>query len=529
MGFLLHHLIDTAAGRRPEAEAFRYEGSGLTYGELARRSSQLANLLVDLGVESMDRVGIYMTKGPEVPVAIYGILKAGAAYVPIDPSAPAARIRFIIEDCRIRHLVTGATRQRQARELARAIDGLDFVIGASGSGSEEDGATFHPWSDLAAADDRSPDVRVTEGDLAYIMYTSGSTGVPKGLMHTHHSGMSYARLSARTYEVGPDDRLGNHAPLHFDISTFDFLTGPLCGATTVIIPEEATMFPVSLAELIEAERLTFWYSVPLALIQLLTRGGIETRDCRSLRWVLFGGEPFPPKYLWQLMDLWPQARFSNSYGPAEVNQCTHYHVPGRGERSDSPIPIGKVWEGAEGRIVGPDDREVGKGDTGELLIRAPTMMRGYWGRPDLNRAAFLTEEMLPGFAKTFYRTGDLVHEREDGLLMFVGRRDRQIKIRGYRVELDEIENVFASFAEVGEAAALGVRSADGSVEVVVVVQPGGGAEVDPSSLRARSAERLPGYAVPSRVIVRPVFPRTASGKIDRRALAGSLEQEGARD
>ena len=515
---LIHQSIDESASRDPSHEAFRFDGRALTYEQLVVRANRLARVLVDEGVRPGDRVGIYMTKGIELPVALYGALKAGAAYVPIDPAAPPARARFIVEDCGVRHLITSASRERRALALANDVPAVCAVIGAQ-AGSDETRYRTIPWEAVDAADVRPPDVAVADQDLAYIMYTSGSTGVPKGLMHTHASGLSYATRSAQTYGVDPTDRLGNHSPLHFDMSTFEYLTGPLRGATTVIIPEETTLFPVSLGELIERERLTFWYSVPLALIQLVTRGEIERRDASSLRWVLFGGEPFQPKYLWRLMELWPRARFSNVYGPAEVNQCTHYHVQRSDIGSNEPIPIGTPWADAECLVVEADDTPVPKGEAGELLVRTPTMMQGYWARPDLNRTAFFREDALPGPARMFYRTGDLVREREDGQLLFLGRKDRQIKVRGYRVELDEIESVLASLEEVAEAAAVACRDEEGHVTIVAAVLLRGQEHLSADSIRRRASERLPPYAVPERVDIRSSFPRTPTGKTDRRALA----------
>jgi amino acid adenylation domain-containing protein len=527
VGFLLHHSIDTAAAADPDREAFRCNGQALTYAALVAHADRLAHLLTEEGVRPHDRVGIYMNKGLQLPIAVYGILKAGAAYVPIDPAAPAQRVQFIIEDCGIRHLITNDSRAPRAAAVA-ATARLACVIGAAetnadGTGSDET-TRFFSWEQLQEVPARDPGVRLVEQDLAYIMYTSGSTGVPKGLMHTHASGRAYARLSAREYGVTPEDRLGNHSPLHFDMSTFEYLTGPLCGATTVIIPEETTMFPVSLAELIERERLTFWYSVPLALIQLLERGGIEERDLTSLRWVLFGGEPFPPKHLARLAQLWPHARFSNSYGPAEVNQCTAYHVPRGPIDVTAPIPIGRVWPGAEGLVVDDRDRPVQPGEPGELLIRAPTMMRGYWSRPELNRRAFFRQPLFPGYEKVFYRTGDLVREQTDGALVFLGRKDRQIKVRGHRVELEEVEAVMCSLPGVAEAAAVDVRDDEGNVAIVAAVLPLGDATIDADEMRRAAAARLPTYAVPGRIEVNPTLPRTGSGKIDRGALRSSYAE-----
>lgn len=539
MGFLLHHSIVEAAQRSPDHQAFRIADQSLTYAQLVERSHRLAGLLLELGVRPHDRVGIYMNKCLDLPVAVYGILTAGAAYVPIDPSAPLERVRFMLDDCAIRHLIIDPAHGRKAAKAVAAAPRaagesaepathgttVEAVIGAAAPPpqvADVGGCRFIPWQQVASLPSRDPMVPLVEQDLAYIMYTSGSTGVPKGLMHTHASGLAYARLSAREYGVRPEDRLGNHSPLHFDMSTFEYLTGPWVGATTVIIPEETTMFPRSLAQLIETERLTFWYSVPLALIQLLEQGGIEERDCSSLRWVLFGGEPFAPKHLARLAELWPKARLSNSYGPAEVNQCTAYHLPQGPIDPQEPIPIGPVWPGAQGLVIDEDDNEVPTGSPGELVIRAPTMMRGYWSRPDLNRRAFLRRSRFTDFEEVFYRTGDLVRDRGDGNLMFLGRKDRLVKVRGYRVELDEVEAVLNALPEVAEAAAVAVRSADDQVIIAAAVLLRQGCETTADVLRRGAAKRLPSYGVPSHLEILESMPRTGSGKIDRKALAKDL-------
>ncbi len=516
MGSLLHHSVDESAERAPHHEAFRFGAAGLSYEELAARSDRLAAALSEEGVLPGDRVAIYMTKSLDLPVAIYGILKAGAAYVPIDPAAPRNRLRFQIDDCAVRHLVTNDSRARQVRRWAVDSPGLECVIGADAD--DDTGRRWLAWSEIEKAPSRAPSTATRESDLAYIMYTSGSTGVPKGLMHTHRSGRAYAVFSAREYGVRPEDRLGNHSPLHFDMSTFEFLTAPLCGSTTILIPEETTLFPVSLGELIEAERLSFWYSVPLALIQLLDAGEIEHRDLSSLRWILFGGEPFPPKHLARLASHCPHARFSNSYGPAEVNQCTAFHLTAESIDPDQPIPLGTVWSGAEGLVLDEADHPVSSGDVGELVIRSSTMMSGYWARPDLNERAFFHRQNPAGTDQIFYRTGDLVREREDGNLMFLGRKDRQVKIRGYRVELEEVEAVLSSLAGVAEAAAVVLESDTAASTIVAAVRGGEGLQLDAALLRQQAARSLAPYAVPSRIEVFDSLPRTGSGKIDRGRL-----------
>lgn len=524
MGFLLHHSVDESAELRPDHEAFRFEDRGLTYAALAERSDRLARFLREQGARPHDRIGIYMNKSLELPTALYGILKAGAAYVPIDPAAPIARLRFILNDCGIRTLITDQAHRAKVVAAAEEAPGLEVVVGAQAPPSSPQQLRFFRWDEAGQAPAAAPDAPLVEQDLAYIMYTSGSTGVPKGLMHTHLSGGAYARLSGAFYDVRPEDRLGNHSPLHFDMSTFEYLTGPLRGATTVIIPEEVTLFPVSLAELIEREQLTFWYSVPLALIQLLERGGVEERDIRSMRWVLFGGEPLAPKYVARLARAWPGTRFSNSYGPAEVNQCTAFNVPEGPIDLDHPIPIGPLWPGARGLVVDSRDREVAPGEPGELLVRSSTMMTGYWARPDLNAKAFYGRRPFPGFEETFYRTGDIVRDRGDGALLFLGRKDRLVKVRGYRIELDEVESVLGSIPEVAEAAAVALRDAqDETVWIAAAVLLRDKSKLTDEALKREAARNLPPYAVPAQIAIRSALPRTRSGKIDRTVLKEEIE------
>ena len=270
--------------------------------------------------------------------------------------------------------------------------------------------------------------------------------------------------------------------------------------------------PASLSSLIEKERLTLWYSVPLALIQLLTRGVIEERDLSSLRWVLFGGEPFPPKHLRKLMESWPNATFCNVYGPAEVNQCTYYHLPAP-PPSDTPIPLGTIWENTEGIILGNEDEEVNPGETGELLIRSATRMQGYWNNPELTERSFFIRDRK-GLQEVFYRTGDLVRRNEEGLLEFLGRKDRQVKVRGYRVELSEIEAHFISHPSVYEVAIFPTKDKEGESAIEACVILNEGASIEESALRAFLSGLIPAYAIPNTITLVESFPRTSTGKIN---------------
>lgn len=511
----LPHALDRATARFPDKEAVRCNGKALTYAELQRQANSLAAILRQQGVKRGDRVGIYMNKDLETAVSVYGIMKAGAAYVPLDPFAPLSRLAFVINDCDIRVVVTKPNKLAQVKEMLPET-GLSCLVGVS----QQDDVPVYcvPWESVVeGAAGTDPGIHVIEQDLAYILYTSGSTGTPKGIMHTHRSALSFAEWAAYEYGLTPSDKVSNHAPFHFDLSTFDMYATAVAGGTVVIIPEFVTKFPASLSKLIQDEQINVWYSVPFALIQLMERGALENRDLSSLRWILFAGEVFPTKHLRRLMNLLPDVQFSNLYGPTETNVCTFYHVASVPE-GDEPIPIGVPCTNTEAIVVDADDRIVAKGESGELLIRGGTVMRGYWGRPDLNKKGFFLRETIVGHPDIFYRTGDLVEELPDGNYKYLGRKDRQVKTRGYRVELDEIEVAMLSHPDVQEAAVYTVSDGEGSTLIEGAVVPKPGTSLTSEALSVFLHTKLVPYAVPVKLMVLSAFPRTSTGKINRREL-----------
>ena len=384
----LEQFLAEAALRTPQKDAFRCQGAALTYGTLRAAALDMAATLQACGVARGDRVAIAMTKGLEMPIALHGIWLAGAAFVPLDTSAPVERLAGILETCDI-DVVIGAERDHAVLERLSAARSFK-LIGAKVAGAE----TVAPQS---APNDFAP-ISNTAEDVAYVMFTSGSTGAPKGLVHTHGSGMAFAQMWARLYALGQDDILFCTVPLHFDFCLADFLATPLASATTELVPEIVQRFPASLAEALEKSRATIWSTVPFALIQLRERGGATSRDFTALRWVIFGGEAFSPRHLAAVREV-IGAEFSNSYGPAEVNQVTEYTVPTSHE-AQMPIPIGHAMDHA--RLAISDD--------GELLVGGQMCMRGYWGQDDLNARAFVEQH-----GQRFYRTGDRVSVGEDGL------------------------------------------------------------------------------------------------------------------
>lgn len=524
MNYLIHHYLDHWAKISPKSDVVVCLEKGLTYDELMSRSNQLANFFMDKGVKIGERIGIYLDKSIDLPVAIYGVLKAGGAYVPLDPSAPASRINEIIIDCSIRFIVSADRQLKTLAQLANDETTKLTVVGLSTKAPLTlecvDWATIFTQYNKALV---SP--KIIESDLAYILYTSGSTGKPKGIMHTHHSALSFARWAASEFTVSSSDRLGNQAPLHFDLSIFDWFSAIICGACTIVIPEQYTKFPASFSQLIADSKISVLYSVPYALSQMALRGALEERDLRHLRLIMYAGEPFVIKHLRLLRKLLPHVQFDNVYGPTEVNACTHYTVEALPDDASS-VPIGKVNQISKALIIDSNGKEVLPGEQGELLIRSPTMMQGYWGRDDLNAAAIYVHHPIDtkqaSYQQYFYRTGDLVVQAADDNLWFVGRKDRQIKVRGYRVELDEIEAILVAYAQIEEAAVFAIETNDEVKKIYASYTLKPGVNVEHTDINRYLKAVLPVYSLPSLLPPRDDFPRTASGKIDRNALSQEI-------
>lgn len=514
MDFLLQHIIEKAASQVPKKIAFKCGNAAVSYAELERKMNQVACLLHELGVRKGDRVGVYMNRCLETAIALYGIVKAGAVYVPLDPFAPSSRTKFLLEDCGIRHLISTPAQKRLLTNLLETEVALESIIGLEADWS----VPTISWEEVAKRPKKfEQEIRILEKDLAYIMYTSGSTGAPKGIMHTHYSGLSYARLSADLYGLHQDDRVGNHCAIHYDISTFGYFSTPLRQATTILISDAHTKFPASLSALMETEQISIWYSVPLALTQLLKSGVLAQRNLTALRWVLFGGESFSTQHLSALMQAWPQAKFSNVYGPAEVNQCTFYHVPELPKNNEA-IPLGTVWDNTDMLILDEAEAAVKQGEIGELLIRTTTMMKGYWKRPDLTNRAFYKRYNIPNFEEIFYRTGDLVRLEKNGLLSFMGRKDRQIKTRGYRVELEEVENILMGHESIHEGAVFPVKNGEEGLLIEAIVVLKEERKITEKELQNYLKKQLPEFAIPHKIKFSSFIPYSAAGKIDRSML-----------
>jgi amino acid adenylation domain-containing protein len=515
---LIHELLEDAAASRGDHAAV-VDGSRIcSYSELERRANQIAHALLSVGVSAGDRVGLYLDKSVEAVAGIYGILKTGAAYVPLDLRAPSPRLGYIARNCGLRCLLTGGA--KASRWPAIAADGgrFEHVILLTPQHAEEvDG---HPervkvlgFDEVAGCSSRRPACPPNK-DLAYILYTSGSTGVPKGVMLSHENALAFVDWAVRAVGVTSDDRLSSHAPLHFDLSIFDLYAAAATASTLVLVPPQASVLPVELARFIRTAGITVWYSVPTVLSMLVDRGGLARGDFPRLRVVNFAGEVFPTRYLAGLMRLLPSATFWNFYGPTETNVCTAYHVPEPPDPDGGDIPIGKPIEGVRAYVMTDEGSYASLGQEGELLIGGPTVMQGYWA--DEEKTA---QKLVPDprdERRLVYRTGDLVAEQPDGNLRFLGRIDNQIKSRGYRIELGEIETVLHSHPGVIECAVAAVPDDLVTNRLLAHVVVCDGTSV--ADLARFCRDRLPSYMAPEHYRSWDTLPRTSTGKIDRQSL-----------
>jgi amino acid adenylation domain-containing protein len=513
MAYILQQLLTGSANTRADHAAVWARGRTLSYRELDQRSNQLAHLLRQRGLKKGDRIGIFFPKAVESLVAMFGALKAGVVYVPLDPNQPAERISYIIGNCGIRALITVEDRYKLLDPAA--IPSVEFAL-LTHERSESSRADAVPWSALDAFPaSYSPELQATTTDLAYILYTSGSTGRPKGVMLSHQNALTFVEWCAETFDIRQDDHVSNHAPLHFDLSVFDVYNSIKAGATVYMVPDDVTVFPASLTNWIEKQGITVWYSVPSALVYLVLHGRISAERLKALRIILFAGEVFPQKYLKQLAEILPDVELYNLYGPTETNVCTYYKVDRAILPGMDKLPIGRACANTEVFAVDEQDRIVGVGEVGELFVRGPSVTPGYWGDPEKTAKMCVPNRFQKNFDEKMYRTGDLVQPDEKGDYYFLGRRDNQIKSRGYRIELGEIEAALLSHSGVCEAAVIAVPDEEIGNRIKAFVAPHQGVSLAAVDLQQHCATQVPKYMIPEAIELWDVLPKTSTGKIDR--------------
>lgn len=527
MAFLLHQLLTESAARFPDREAVVRGDERVTYAVLDRETNRLCHQLGTLDVEKGDRVGIHMTRGIPSVTAALAVLKAGAAYVPIDPLAPAPRIRHIVERCRIRVLLTTHDRLPGLAEALPAGAAPVLIAMGPATSAEADTGSMRVIDWTSAAGDFGTDptaVEAADCDLAYILFTSGSTGTPKGVMLTHRNALTFVESTGDFFAIGPDDRLSNVCPLHFDMSVFDIYVALRAGACVVVIPEEHAFFPARLARTIVEGRVSVWNSVPSVLTPLAAMSDPTRYDWSALRLILFAGEVFPRKHLDRLREAIPSARFCNMYGQTEANSSTYFWVEPGGP--DVTLPIGKAFPNFEVFALDPSGRAVREpGVEGELYVRSSTVGLGYWEDDERTASAFVTDPRGTGPAPRVYRTGDLVQLDAEDNYVFVGRKDHMIKSRGHRVELGEVEAVISGHPQVANVAVIPIPDELLGNRIAAVVVPLPDSGIGSADILQHCVSQLPRYMVPDRVELWDVLPSTSSGKVDRTRTAQLLTDE----
>jgi amino acid adenylation domain-containing protein len=527
----LHEYVTRQAERRGDAIAIAMGDERVTYAELEGATNQLARMLVEAGCSPGDRVALFLPKSPAAILGMLGVLKAGGAYVPIDLGSPAARVAKVVRAAEPQLCLASHHAAVLLDELhAASAQALPTIV----SLDEEPVEGRRYRSSLTSRERKTYSeeplgIARSSSDLAHILFTSGSTGDPKGVKISHANVIAFVEWAASYFGMGPSDRISGHPPLHFDLSTFDIYGTFSVGAELHQVPPDAHLLPHRLADLIRKSELTQWFSVPSILTYMAKFDAVRHGDFPSLERLLWCGEVLPTSTLRHWMQRLPSVSFTNLYGPTEATIASSYYtvpqVPGTDVES---IPIGSPCAGEELLVLDDELAPAPVGEPGQLYIGGVGLSSGYWRDEDKTRAAFVPDPRSPTSGRRIYKTGDLAVLRHDGMIDFLGRADSQIKSRGYRIELGEIEAALNALGNLKETAVVGIET-NGfeGVAICCAYAPMIGADLEPALLRSQLRSFLPTYMLPSRWMALETLPKNVNGKIDRRRIKDLFGDESA--
>lgn len=501
----IHQCFEEVASRHPDRIALVLPSldkrsrpdAVLTYRELSLRSETLSQLLIQEGVKENTFIALYMERSIEMVVALLAILKCGCAYVPLDPAYPGEQLDFMLKDTNASMLIS---QSHLASNLPRTGSRLILV-------DEGWGAELRPVGDR-------PDAGIHKDlKLAYINYTSGSTGLPKGVKVTHRGvlrlvfGVDYTRLDQ-------DQTLLQLAPISFDAATFEIWGALLHGARCVLFPYNGIPDPKDLAFVIDNYGVdTIWLTASLFNLVI----DVMPQALKNVKEILTGGEALSVPHVRKAMSLLPHVQLVNGYGPTESTTFTCcYRIPHNIEGNPQSIPIGRPIANTTVFILDSDLKPMPMGEPGELYIGGDGLAEGYLNRPDLTAERFIANPFIAG--KRIYKTGDLVKYAEDGNIEFLGRVDDQVKINGFRIELDEIVHTLKTHPSVNDAVALVDSDDNGNKFIIGCVTPMADTTLDPGSLKSYLKKKLAAFSVPKKIVVIDRIPLNANGKADRKAL-----------
>ena len=528
MNALLQHGPSKQADARPEATAVVDGGVRMSFGELEAVSNQLARLIRASGCDRGDRIALVMPKSHDAIVSMLATLKADCVYVPVDTSMPVARAAKIVSRSGAKLVLASGPVAPLLRDLlANPLCQDNLRAGWLGATplAEPGVATCFTRSDLNGYSTAPRDCENGEQDAAHILFTSGSTGEPKGVVITHSNVLHFIRWAIDFFGIGPSDRHSSHPPLHFDLSTFDVYGTLTAGAELHLVNPALSLVPHRLADFIRDSALTQWFSVPSILTYMAKFDAVRDRDFPALERLLWCGEVFPTPPLVYWMQKLPHVTFTNLYGPTEATIASSYYTLPACPKPDDAVPIGRPCEGEDLLVLDETLAPVPVGEIGDLYITGVGLSPGYWQDSEKTSLAFVSGPRGADPPRRIYKTGDLARVGADGLVYYLGRADTQIKSRGYRIEVDEIELALNSIPSLVEVAVVGVKT-DGfegtAICCAFVAAPGG--EASPLVLRRHLSTALPSYMMPTRWISLDKLPKNQNGMIDRRQLRELFEQ-----
>lgn len=493
--------LEKSVKKYPDNIAVEDKDGKLSYKELWDKAQCYANTIKKTGIDIQKPIAVYLPKSVECVTAFMGILYAGNCYVPVDTNMPAERLDKIFTNLQPEVILT-------YRKLLSKLDGLikdtQHIIYLDEVSDEK----------VVAVEPK----QVIDTDPAYILYTSGSTGVPKGVVISHRSIIDYIDWANQCYNFNNDDRIGSQAPFYFDNSTLDIYASLSNGATLVIIPEGLFSFPAKLMEYVRDKKITSIFWVPSVLINVANTDSLEGINGFSLKRILFAGEVMPNKQLNYWRQKFKDVLFSNLYGPTEITvDCTYYNVE-REFRDDEPLPIGRPCRNSDIIVLSEANERITKpGEIGELCVRGSSLALGYWQNPEKTEAAFVQNPLHNNYPERIYRTGDLVQWNERGELLYSGRKDSQIKHMGYRIELGEIETAAASLPGMDKVCALYNRE-----EQKIILLYEAKNEMPIKDIRLGLMKLLPKYMIPTVYKWYKKMPLNMNGKIDRKRLQNEI-------
>ena len=491
----VHALFMEQVRQFPNKVAVEDGDRTLAYIELERRANRLSHHLKTLGVTQESRVGVCLERSSEFVVVLLAILKAGGAYVPLDPEHPAERLNFIVKDAGIKVLLSRSELSRKLAELQVRIVWLD---------QEEEALAGYP--------DSAVPLSGTADNLAYAIYTSGSTGEPKAV-GVPHRGIVRLVMDTDYVDITPDDVMGQVSTTTFDAATFEIWGALLRGARLAVVTREKVLSPRDLAEELGRRKITILF-LTTALFNQTVRD--EPAAFQGLKTLLFGGEMVEPVWAQTVLEASPPARLLHVYGPTENTTFSTWHQIRDVAAGAKNIPIGRSIANSQCYVLDRFMNPVPTGVPGELFLGGDGLSRGYLNRPDLTAPSFVPNSISSAAGSRLYRTGDRVRQLADGSIEFLGRLDNQIKLRGFRIEVGEIEHVLGQHPQVRDRAVLAKRGRDTQMRLVAYVAVEG--RPDTNSLRAFVSRKLPAYMVPAAFITLDALPLNANGKVDRRAL-----------